>query len=46
VLDQVEGLTAKAKAASAMARKWPMIGMFVAELDMEPGIGMERDEPD
>jgi hypothetical protein len=26
-------------AASAMARKWPMIGMFVAELDLEPGNG-------
>jgi hypothetical protein len=27
-------------AAGAMALKWPMIGMFVAELDLEPGNGI------
>ena len=27
-------------AAAAMALKWPMIGMFVAELDLEPGNGL------
>lgn len=27
-------------AAAAMASKWPMIGMFVAELNLEPGNGL------
>ena len=27
-------------AAAAMALKWPMIGMFVAELNLEPGNGL------
>ncbi len=28
------------EAAAAMALKWPMIGMFVAELSLEPGNGL------